>query len=36
VLTAPLAGFNGTTFNSGETRWGWMVGVGAEYAFAGN
>jgi outer membrane immunogenic protein len=36
VLTAPLAGFNGTAFNASETRWGWMVGVGAEYAFTSN
>jgi outer membrane immunogenic protein len=36
VLTAPLAGFNGTVFNASDTRWGWMVGVGAEYAFTPN
>ena len=36
-LTAVQAPFAGETFATGDaTRWGWMVGVGVEYAFAQN
>jgi outer membrane immunogenic protein len=35
-VTVPGLGLAGAIFSANETRWGWMTGIGVEYAFSQN